>query len=407
MSEKKLHIIYHFRVRGTGAEGVHIAGIANGFRAMGHTVLFVSPTNADPTISTKGSTGNDQKNGVQKRLNIFTRMLHVLADSLPQPLFEIMELFYNIFAVTKLIKKILIRRPDIIYERYAFYNYSGALTSYLFGIPLVVEVNEISGLKRVRGQFFIKLANIIEKIIFRKASLIIVVSDFLNSEITKIIGPTQKIITIPNGVSRSWLDMKLDDKKVQDLTKAYGLENKKTICFVGGLVQWHNLDLLIEAFSSLHKIVPDTVLLFVGKGPIKNEIIHKAERLGVNQKTIIFTGNVPHEDVPYFISISKIAVIPGINKFGSSVKLLEYMSMGKPVVAPKMPSVELVVTHRKDGMLFDSENKIDLYEKLLFLLTNHNASEEIGREAKKRVSSFTWEENAKKTLLLVSDLINC
>ena len=48
--EDRFNILYHFRVRGTGAEGVHIAGIVNGFRAMGHTVCLLSPTNADPTV---------------------------------------------------------------------------------------------------------------------------------------------------------------------------------------------------------------------------------------------------------------------------------------------------------------------------------------------------------------------
>jgi len=42
-------IIYHFRVRGTGAEGVHIAGIVNALRAKGISVALVSPTNTDPT----------------------------------------------------------------------------------------------------------------------------------------------------------------------------------------------------------------------------------------------------------------------------------------------------------------------------------------------------------------------
>ena len=41
-------ILYHFRTRGTGAEGVHIAGIANAFEELGHRVVFSSPLGRDP-----------------------------------------------------------------------------------------------------------------------------------------------------------------------------------------------------------------------------------------------------------------------------------------------------------------------------------------------------------------------
>ena len=43
-----MRILYHFRVRGRGVEAVHIAGIANALRGLGHEIEFVSPTNVDP-----------------------------------------------------------------------------------------------------------------------------------------------------------------------------------------------------------------------------------------------------------------------------------------------------------------------------------------------------------------------
>ena len=87
---KNLSIVYHFRVRGTGAEGVHIAGIVNGFRELGHSVSFVSPTNADPTLPSLASDDNSYS-----KLSLVARLFHTLADSLPEPFFEMMELFYN------------------------------------------------------------------------------------------------------------------------------------------------------------------------------------------------------------------------------------------------------------------------------------------------------------------------
>jgi len=114
MPEKKLNIIYHFRVRGTGAEGVHIAGIVNGFRAAGHTVRLVSPTNADPIREAQVAAAPTQRHSVK------TFLLHKLADLLPQPFFEFMEIGYNFFAIFRLWRAAGRNQVDLIYERYTF-----------------------------------------------------------------------------------------------------------------------------------------------------------------------------------------------------------------------------------------------------------------------------------------------
>ena len=194
MHKKKLNIVYHFRVRGTGAEGVHIAGIVNGFRALGHNVRLISPTNADPTVKSV-PTSHDRSASIKSVI------LHKLADFLPQLFFELMEIGYNFFAIIKLWKVTSKANTDFIYERYAFFNFAGAFISKRKNIPLIVEVNELSGHKRIRGQFFIKLCSIIEKYILCQAVVVVTVSDFLNKEVCRNVDQRKtKIVTIPNGV---------------------------------------------------------------------------------------------------------------------------------------------------------------------------------------------------------------
>ena len=43
-----MNILYHHRTQGKGGEGVHIRGVINGLRKLGHNVLIISPPGVDP-----------------------------------------------------------------------------------------------------------------------------------------------------------------------------------------------------------------------------------------------------------------------------------------------------------------------------------------------------------------------
>lgn len=393
-----MNIIYHFRVRGTGAEGVHIAGIVNGFRSLGHNVRLVSPTKTDPTKQSS-ETGND----VRAQTTWYSSFLHKLADSLPQPFFELMETAYNFFAVPQLWLAIKKQKVDFIYERYAFYNLSGALIASIMNIPLVVEVNELSGHKRIRGQYFVRMAQVIERYIFQRATVIITVSDFLKQEITKQTVSENRIVTMPNGVPKKWMDNQPTNEEIIGLRERYGLGGKKVICFIGGLVYWHNFDLLLDVLHSVQKDFPDTVLLLVGEGPLNDYIQRKAESLGIKKESLLFVGSVPHHQVPLHISLADVTVIPETNSFRSPIKMFEYMALGKPVVAPRMPAIETVIDDRKDGILFTPGDNASFRSALLELLNAPSLARSVGESAREKISlNFTWEMNAMKIINMLS-----
>lgn len=395
---KNLSIVYHFRVRGTGAEGVHIAGIVNGFRALGNSVSFVSPTNADPTLPSLASDDNSYL-----KFSLVARLLHTFADSLPEPFFEMMELFYNPLAVFRLRRAVVREGADFIYERFAFFNFAGALLANWMNIPLVVEVNELSGYKRVRAQCFVGIARRIEKFVFNRASLIITVSDFLNEKIKKIVGSGKRIVTIPNGAPQKWLDEEPSKKETKRLRRQYGLSGKKVVCFMGGLVRWHNFDLLLEAVKSLQEDVPEAVLVILGDGPMKRHILAKVYELGIKNDSVLLVGAVSHNKIPEYLSLADVAVIPETNNFRSPIKIFEYMALGKPVVAPRMPSIEMIIEDGKDGLLFEPGDPSSFKAMLLQLLSFPVQQQAIGRLAQQKIAhNFTWEANAHRIISLIN-----
>ena len=389
---KKMNIIYHFRVRGTGAEGVHIAGIVNGFRSLGHRVRLVSPTNADPTVESMPAKCHKNNKSTKSVL------LHKLADRLPQPVFEFMEMCYGLLAIIKLLRSVHAEKTDFIYERYAFFNIAGAFVSTMKKIPLVVEVNELSGHKRIRGQFFVKICAALERYILRRARLVVVVSDFLNQEVVKIVGGQRtKVVTIPNGVPERWLTQDISEEVVSDLRGKYGLEGKKVICFVGGLVHWHNFDFLLEAVADVRQRVNDeVVMMFVGSGPLEKHICEKAAILEIPEENLLLVGNVKHSSIPAYLKLSDVAVIPETNDFRSPIKLFEYMATGVPVIAPRKPAIEVAVIHEQNGCLFAPGDVEQLSDGIVLLLSDGVLAQGVGISARETIAeNFTWEKHAK------------
>ena len=400
MRKDKLNILYHFRVRGTGAEGVHIAGIVNGFRALGHKVSLISPTNVDPTVESPPAMET------KLSLSLKTVILHKLADMLPQPFFEIMEICYNFFAIIRLWRGVNSGDVDFIYERYAFFNFAGAFVAKRKNIPLIVEVNELSGHKRIRGQFFVCICSAIESYVLRQAVLVITVSDFLKKEVCGKVDQTKtKVVTIPNGVPMAWLKREISLDEINDLRKQYGLQGKKIICFVGGLVHWHNFDLLLQAVKEAQSSIVNVVMMFIGDGPFKKYIIDRARELNFLPDSVLFVGQVPHSMIPVYLKMSDIAVIPETNDFRSPIKMFEYMSMGLPVVGPKKPTIEVAITHKKDGMLFETGKYLSLAQSLLQCLSEPQVANELGENARQKIwDNFTWEKHAVHILHIADSI---
>src|SRR5438445_422999 len=123
---RRMNILYHFRTRGTGAEGVHIAGVASAFEELGHRMIFSSPTGVDPR-ATAGASPYVEAG----RRTLLAR----LSRNAPSFVFELLELGYNLPAFFRNAAILLREKCGLIYERHAFFLCSTALLARWLGVP--------------------------------------------------------------------------------------------------------------------------------------------------------------------------------------------------------------------------------------------------------------------------------
>lgn len=382
-----MKILYHFRTQGSGAEGVHIAGIAKAFEALGHQVKFSSPTGVDPR---KTAGANPFRNIGHRSL------LARLAAHAPGFVFEMMEMAYNAVAWWRNRKLLSTGEYGLIYERHAFFLCSTAFLARSFGIPLVVEVNELPGDERVRAlPLFTSLARLADRLSFTRASLVVVVSPHLKRRVEALGVPGERVIVLPNAVSEESLNEQVDASPALD---RFPLEGCVVIGFVGWFVAWHQLDRLIREFAALHKEFPHSRLLLVGDGGLKGELQDLAHASGVADH-VIFTGSVPHREVPAYVEAMDICVVPHSNAYRSPIKLFEYMARGKAVLAPNTEPIAMAAHHNGNALLFDPESAASLRQQLRRLLEDANLRVRLGTAARESVEArHTWTENARVVL---------
>jgi glycosyltransferase involved in cell wall biosynthesis len=181
----------------------------------------------------------------------------------------------------------------------------------------------------------------------------------------------------------------------QEVRKRLGIERKTVIGFTGILRPWHGLDLLLQAFRQICQTRSNLHLLIVGDGPIRCDLETTVANNGLSGKVTI-TGRQLHETVRYFIAAMDIAVSPLSTFYASPMKIIEYMAMGKALVAPNTPNIRDIVTHEEDGLLFRPQKVDDLTEKLLVLIRYCDLRTRLGLKARTKIESrYTWLQNAK------------
>lgn len=371
-------ILYHHRTQGKGVEGVHIRGMAEAFRRLGHKVIVVSPPGVDPFMKSNDS-----------RWTAF-------AKTAPEIIFEISELLYNFWARRKMAGVIKNEGIDFIYERYALNTFAGLDISKKYNIPLILEVNDATGIERVRKLKVNWVARAIEKKVFNGAIAIVTISSYFKNIIAEMGIKNEKIHVIPNAVNEEIF--RDEAAQADSVRNKYAMDGEKIVGYVGSFLQWHGVDLLLKSFKAAAFGPGRSRLLLVGEGLTLDDTRRLVNENGLADH-VIFTGKVPHDEIPSYIQAMDICVIPDSNDYGSPMKLFEYMAMGKPVVAPKLLPMEDIIKSGENGILFKSGDTADLAVSLDLLLKDDSKRDFIGRAARNTVlDRHTWMKNAGKVI---------
>lgn len=253
----------------------------------------------------------------------------------------------------------------------------------------------------------VKLANMLmwrlsrlERELAENSGIIVTVSRYSVRKILDYYGVEKsKIRIVPNGVDCERFKPRTSSER---LKRQLGLDNNRSILFVGRLIPRKGLSYLVEAAGQVVKEADDVKFVVAGDGPMRNSLIEWLTRLDLRDR-FIFLGDVTEEMLPELYNCADVFVLPSIQE-GQGIALLEAQASGKPVVAFNVGAVSESIMEGQTGFM-SKPNSSQLSESLLRLLADASLREKMGAKGREFVcSSFSWAICARKMLQVYSEV---
>lgn len=374
-------VLYHHRTQGKAVEGVHIRGIADALRAEGVAVDIISLPGADPYSSPKAMSPTKQATWWMK-----------LISKLPEPLFELAELGYNLVSGWRVWRYLRQHRDtDFIYERYSLYMFAPTLIARWMGVPMILEVNDSATVYRVRPLFFSRLAMAVERWVLRQADGLVFVSTTFRDRVARAHGGIAPAIVTPNAANISKFSFTQEQR---DAARAkWGLDGHVVCGYLGAFLPWHAIDQFIYQIADRLKAEPRLKLLCVGDGITFPEVDAFVKKQGLDQQ-VVLTGRVAHDDVPGLLAAMDVAVLPSAGDYTSPVKLFEFMACAVPPLAPDFEPIREVLREGETGWFFRAGQLDHAVERLLDLCQDPAELRRVGSAARAYIAAERqWRNN--------------
>ncbi len=315
--------------------------------------------------------------------------------------------FLDIMSIAYLFFYIKRFKPDIIYHRDVA---AAGIVSWHFKIPAVAEANGIyPDIAKIERPLFFrvagKLLQLRERAQYSRATRIICVTEGIKKRLVKDYGVKNEICrVINNGVNIQLF------KPINKVTcrKKLNIKTGFYIGFIGSFKAWQGLDSLIEALKVIREYGYYGIrCILVGDGSWEKHLRVMVKQYRLNSE-IVFEGRIKYEDVPIYINSFDICYLGKRNlEFGySPLKLYEYLSCAKPVIASRVKGLTEIVKNRKCGYLFEPDDVEDLASRIIESYNKKDKLPELGLNGRRFIEDrFSWEKIASKVQRVLMEAI--
>lgn len=294
------------------------------------------------------------------------------------------------FKALWLLKKI---KPQVINSRGTWYClFPGYLYKLLFGAKLIHTFHSTP--RDSKLTFFSQL---FLQILINKCDNIVFVSEGLKKEFenyTKLKFKRNEVIHA--GITAS----KPNEKEILDFRNKYCIDKNSIVllsqAFTVNILKSEGVKIVIQAISTLIKDYPQIKLILTRNGAYCEELNEFAKKYGI-ENNVVFTGDITNPFIP--ITICNVFMhILFID--GTSLALLEAMSLGKPIIASTTVGFHDAIHNMENGILVKPE--VDAVKVAIKLfIENKPLADKLGMNAKAHVERyFSWQIAVEKYLKL-------
>lgn len=176
--------------------------------------------------------------------------------------------------------------------------------------------------------------------------------------------------------------------------RSVGEDSVIRLVYLGTLHRYYDFDIVVKGFRALEESGLDCELHFFGSGAMLQQL--KADSTGLSG--VYFHGRYKREDTPRFLSkTSDVLILPPKHRWdversgGLSTKLFEYMSLGVPIVAPRMAEVADILEDGETASMYDPDDLDSFVEACSKACTSSVGRAQLGHKAKQLfIEKYTW-----------------
>lgn len=285
-------------------------------------------------------------------------------------------------SVVKKLEKISADGFDIIHSHGARANFLAAKLKNKVNIPIVTTIH---------SDFLLDFDGIYKKIVYTALNVralkklenyIAVSSNFKDMLISRGFKPN-RIYTVYNGMDYS---APMEYQTKEEFAKRFNIDYDKNNVYIG-LIGRHDYvkghDIFVKACVEASKKCSNLRFLIAGEGDLRDELVKLVKNGGIEDK-FIFTGFL--KDIYSFINFIDINTLTSRSESFPYV-LMEGARMKKPTIASNVGGISDLIEDGETGMLFKSENYMELADKMVALATDETLRKKYGNALFERATS--------------------
>jgi glycosyltransferase involved in cell wall biosynthesis len=306
---------------------------------------------------------------------------------------------YCIGAIRKGLGIIKKEKIDIIHSNNFAPALAGSILSSISSIPHITIVHDIFSLcgknywkmwgkQSDVSRLNVALAPLFERLMVKlRAYCIHTVSEATKEDLIKF-GAKKPIYVIPNSVFYA-KNSQISPNPVQFL-------------YLGRLVFYKNLEVVIRALDIVKKSEPKVRLVIAGDGPHANSLVALVKKLKLEQN-IEFAGYVSEDEKTRLISGSNALVLPSLCE-GFGLVILEAFAQKRPVLVSDIKPMSEIISHGKNGFVLGPHDEKVWAEHLLKMIKDPNQAIIMGKEGSNLlVTTFNQDLMYQKLMKMYAD----
>jgi teichuronic acid biosynthesis glycosyltransferase TuaC len=231
----------------------------------------------------------------------------------------------SVYRVSSRIRQV---RFDVIDAHYVYPDgFAAVLLGAVLNIPVVVsargsDINVFPQFPTIRP--------LIRQVLAR-ADALIAVSQSLKDVMVGLGCPPEKITVIGNGVD----SVKFRPQPQTEMRRLLDLPVERPIVLsIGNLTENKGFHILIEAVAGLRARRPDVLLVIIGDGSRKAQLLRKIRDLGLNDN-VRLVGTQAHDALSAWYSAADVFCLASATEGWPNV-VMEAMACGRPVIATRV-----------------------------------------------------------------------